>query len=295
MKMKKIYIITVLTVLLSNLCNSQTIPNNGFETWTNTSGYNIPTDWGTMNPYTASTSVYTCTKGTPGITGSTAAYIKLVSKSVTGMGIVPGLAVSGVLNSDKTYDSGFSFNYRPTSLNGSWQYMGSGSDVGSVKIILTRINPTTLATETIGSGLYNLSGMVMSWATFSIPITYTTADTPDHCQIVLSSSGSTPVANSYLYVDNLNFTMPLKVNQFDTNTVEIYPNPSNGNVFIDYSKINTNVQNIEVIDMIGNKVLNDVPNENQLNKLNIDFLSNGVYLLKIKTENEDIIKKIIKQ
>jgi hypothetical protein len=293
--MKKIYLITVLTLLISSLSNSQSIPNNGFETWTNTSGYNIPASWGTMNPYTTSTSIYTCTKGTPGITGSTAAYIKLVSKSVTGMGIVPGMAVSGVLNSDKTYDSGFSFNYRPTSLNGSWQYMGSGSDVGFVKILMTRINPTTLLTETIGSGIYNLSGMVMSWTTFSIPITYTTADTPDHCQIVLSSSGSTPVANSYLYVDNLNFTMPLKVNEFNINNVEIYPNPSKGIISIDYSKVNDKVQNIEVIDMIGNKVINDLPNENQLSKLNIDFLSNGIYLLKIKTENGDITKKIIKQ
>ncbi len=293
--MKKIYLITVLTLLISSLSNSQSIPNNGFETWTNTSGYNIPASWGTMNPYTTSTSIYTCTKGTPGITGSTAAYIKLVSKSVTGMGIVPGMAVSGVLNSDKTYDSGFSFNYRPTSLNGSWQYMGNGSDIGFVKILMTRINPTTLLTETIGSGIYNLSGMVMSWTTFSIPITYTTADTPDHCQIVLSSSGSTPVANSYLYVDNLNFTMPLKVNEFNTNNVEIYPNPSKGIISIDYSKVNDKVQNIEVIDMIGNKVINDLPNENQLSKLNIDFLSNGIYLLKIKTENGDITKKIIKQ
>ena len=293
--MKKIYLITVLTLLISSLSNSQSIPNNGFETWTNTSGYNIPASWGTMNPYTTSTSIYTCTKGTPGITGSTAAYIKLVSKSVTGMGIVPGMAVSGVLNSDKTYDSGFSFNYRPTSLNGSWQYMGSGSDIGFVKILMTRINPTTLLTETIGSGIYNLSGMVMSWTTFSIPITYTTADTPDHCQIVLSSSGSTPVANSYLYVDNLNFTMPLKVNEFNTNNVEIYPNPSKAIISIDYSKVNDKVQNIEVIDMIGNKVINDLPNENQLSKLNIDFLSNGIYLLKIKTENGDITKKIIKQ
>lgn len=282
-------------LLIMTISYSQSIPNNGFETWTNTSGYNIPASWGTMNPYTTSTSIYTCTKGTPGITGSTAAYIKLVSKSVTGMGIVPGMAVSGVLNSDKTYDSGFSFNYRPTSLNGSWQYMGSGSDVGFVKILMTRINPTTLLTETIGSGIYNLSGMVMSWTTFSIPITYTTADTPDHCQIVLSSSGSTPVANSYLYVDNLNFTMPLKVNEFDTNNVDIYPNPSKGIISIDYSKVNDKVQNIEVIDMIGNKVINDLPNENQLSKLNIDFLSNGIYLLKIKTENGDITKKIIKQ
>jgi hypothetical protein len=293
--MKKKYIYTVLLFLIMAMSYSQSIPNNGFETWTNTNGYNIPSNWGTMNPYTTSTSIYTCTKGTPGITGSTVAYIKLVSKSVTGMGIVPGLAVSGVLNSDKTYDSGFSFNNRPTSLNGSWQYMGSGSDIGFVKILFTRINPTTLQTETIGSGTYNLSGMVMSWATFSIPITYTTSDNPDHCQIVLSSSGSTPVANSYLYVDNLNFTMALNVNEFGNKDIEIYPNPSNDIVLIDYSKINEKVKSIEVIDMLGNEVLNESPNENQLSKLNIDFLLNGIYLLKIRTENGDVVKKIIKQ
>jgi hypothetical protein len=173
--------------------------------------------------------------------------------------------------------------------------MGSGSDIGFVKILFTRINPTTLQTETIGSGTYNLSGMVMSWATFSIPITYTTSDNPDHCQIVLSSSGSTPVANSYLYVDNLNFTMALNVNEFGNKDIEIYPNPSNDIVLIDYSKINEKVKSIEVIDMLGNEVLNESPNENQLSKLNIDFLLNGIYLLKIRTENGDVVKKIIKQ
>lgn len=293
--MKNVKITISIIAFIINVSFGQSIPNNGFETWTNTNGYNVPSNWGTMNPYTSSTATYTCTKGTPGITGSTVAYIKLVSKSVTGMGVVPGLAVCGVLNSDKTYDSGFSFNYRPTSLNGSWQYMGSGSDIGYIKVLLTRVNPTTLLTETVGSGTFNLSGMVMSWTAFSIPITYVTPDLPDHCQIILSSSGTTPVANSYLYVDNLNFTLPLKLNEFSFKDISIYPNPSNNSVFIDYTKITNKVESIDVFDLIGKKVISEKPNDNQLNKLDVEFLPNGIYLFKIKTDTGDVIEKFIKE
>ena len=40
--------------------------------------------------------VYTCVKGTPGNPGTS--YLKLVSKTVTGFGVVPGVAVCGTIN-----------------------------------------------------------------------------------------------------------------------------------------------------------------------------------------------------
>ena len=40
--------------------------------------------------------VYTCVKGTPGNPGTS--YLKLVSKTVAGFGVVPGVAVCGTIN-----------------------------------------------------------------------------------------------------------------------------------------------------------------------------------------------------
>lgn len=274
---------------------AQTIPNNGFDTWTNPNGYNIPSNWGTMNPFTSATAVYTATKGTPGVTGSTAAYLKLISKTVTGMGIVPGIAVSGTINSDLTYDSGFSFNLRPTTLNGSFQHMISGSSQGSIKVYLTRINPTTQMKETVGTVNYMLSGMAMSWSTFTLPITYLTSDTPDHCLIVLSASGNTPANGDYLYVDNLTFTTPLGTSEFNKQVITIYPNPSKDFINIDYSSISDKVEAIEIYDILGKKVKSEKPSESLNTAISITTLSNGIYLLKLKTDGTEIVQKFIKE
>src|SRR5437667_42356 len=70
----------------------------------------------------------------------------------------------------------------------------------------TKWNTATSKRDTIAFKNYALPGMVMSWGTFTIPLTYYSYATPDSAIIVLSASGTTPVVNSYLYVDNLAFS-----------------------------------------------------------------------------------------
>ena len=118
---------------------------------------------------TASMSTYTCLKGTPGNVGT--AYIKLVSKNVTGMGIMPGIAVSGELDQNTLQPvSGFPFTSRPQNLTGKWQYMASGSDQGYIACVLTKWNSAMSMRDTVAFSYHPLTGMAMSWANFSIPL-----------------------------------------------------------------------------------------------------------------------------
>ena len=122
--MKKQLFTILLGVLAASTAIAQ-VPNNGFETWTSMGSYENPAQWGTMNNTTAPLGIFTAQKGTPGSVG--ASYLKLTSKTFSST-VVPGIAVSGVLDSMTMMPkSGFAYNQRPASFTGKWQHMIYGS------------------------------------------------------------------------------------------------------------------------------------------------------------------------
>ncbi|MBI1836487.1 MAG: hypothetical protein HYR91_04405 [Flavobacteriia bacterium] len=165
---KKIFSFVIGTLLSTSLFAQ--IPNNGFENWTSMGSYSNPDGWATLNDVTAASSVYTATKGTPGNVG--ASYLKLTSKTV-GPTVVNGIAVSGTINPTTMQPSaGFPYTGQPVSLTGKWQHMIFGSSQGSVSVTLTKWNTTTNQRDIVASGSQTLSGMAMSWASFTINLNY---------------------------------------------------------------------------------------------------------------------------
>ncbi len=295
--MKKIFTL-IAASLFSGVISAQ-IPNSGFETWTTTSGYDIPTGWDQLNSMTSSMSTYTCTKGTPGAVGSS--YIKLVSKTVTGMGVMPGVAVSGVIDmATFTPKSGFASTVRPVSLTGSWQYMAFGSDQGHIAVLLSKWNTAMNMRDTVAFTDYMLPGMAMSWATFTIPLTYHSTAVPDSAIIVLSASGTTPINNSYLYIDNLAFagTVPTAVNSIANNKdlFSISPNPAAETATISFSSSSNHNVKIHISDMSGKLVKSmEQPALNGKNQIQVDLkgLISGMYLVMVNNETGTETQKLI--
>lgn len=289
-------IIALAVAFCSALSINAQIPNAGFEDWTNTDGYNMPTGWGNLNPATTMMSVYTCTMGTPGSPGNS--YLKLVSKTVTGMGVMPGIAVSGTINMNTMQPSGgFACTSRPTALKGKWQYMASGNDQGFIAVYLTKWNTNTNMRDTIGSAMNMLVDMAMSWANFNIPITYNSANTPDSAMIILSASGLTPINGSYLYVDNLSFAVPTTgINTLEeTGSIKLYPNPATEQFQLDISGLKSPAKSIYITDLSG-KVITYLTNASaKVNTVDISNLPIGQYLLTIQTEKGAVTQKISKQ
>lgn len=291
---------TILSIVAGTLITVSSIaqiPNNGFENWTTIGSYQNPTDWDNLNAMTTSMGVYTCTKGTPGQTGS--AFLKLVSKNVSGMGVMPGIATTGTINiSNLSVTGGFPFTSRPQSLTGAWQYMASGSDAGMIAVYLTKWNTSMGMRDTVAMTVQNLSGMVMSWASFTLNLMYMNGSNPDTAQIILSSSGMTPAANSYLYVDNLAFAgnvAGIKDNNSFISNLSVYPNPASDKISIDlYLQKNASVK-IQLLDLSG-KIVKETTEPNVSGKINkmieVNTLAKGVYLIKISTENGNEIRKI---
>jgi hypothetical protein len=266
---------------------TQTIPNGGFENWAMPNGYNVPGSWSTLNDYTSALSVYTCTKGTPGSPGSS--YMKLISKSVAGVGVVPGIAVSGTL-SPSTYApvGGFPFAFHPTFFTGKWQFMGATTnDVGSVSVALTHFDALTGTRDTVAVAGQLLNGMEMSWVNFSMPFTYLNSNTADSCIIFLNASGPNPQATSYLYVDNLAFTIPSSVNELHADAgLSVYPNPVTDVLTVTWRNAPTTPVQLNVFNSLGQFVFNERFSPSSKVLLNTANFPSGVYYLRIQANDE---------
>jgi hypothetical protein len=297
--MKQIF--SFITAIMIGSSAFAQIPNASFETWTSTGGYDVPVGWDQLNAATATTSTYTCFQGTPGNPGST--FLQLTSKTVTGMGVVPGIACSGLLDQTSLANvqprSGFASTVRPASLTGNWQYMAYGADQGHIMVLLSKWNNTTSMRDTVAFTDYRLPWMVMSWASFNIPISYISGAVPDSAMIVLSASGSTPVNSSFLSIDNLAFsgTVPTGVATYaPAATLSIYPNPASVNTSIVYDSPSGGTIDVKIADVRGRIIetfakkthagINNVP-------LDVSAYAKGIYVVKVVADENTCVQKLV--
>ena len=285
-------------LLLSSAAFAQ-IPNASFETWTTHTGYDTPDSWANLDSVTNAASVYTCEKATPGYSGT--AFMKLTSKTVPIVGVVPGVAVCGTLDMTTFMPkSGFAYSSRPGNLSGAWQYMAYGADAGHIAVLLSKWNTSLSRRDTVAFTNYALPGMVMVWGTFSIPLTYFSAATPDSAIIVLSASGATPVANSYLWVDTLAFTgtAPTGITSIATNqaSFSVSPNPSTSTTTILYNSVSENniVISINGIDgrSVTNLSLKTIIGENKF-AIDVSDFGKGIYIIRVADGQNTQVQKLI--
>jgi hypothetical protein len=285
------------TLLFSFTAAIAQIPNAGFETWNNMGSYSNPDKWDNLNAMTSPMSVYTCQQGTPGSPGSS--YLKLTSKTVTGMGVMPGVAVSGVIDMNTFKPkSGFAFTGQPLSLTGNWQYMAGGTDQGYVAVYLTKWNASNQKRDTIAVAIKPLgTGMVMSWTAFTINLGYKSMAVPDSAVIILSASGATPANNSMLYIDNLAFAgTTAGFNELkNTPTISLFPNPADNQVTVGVGNQNNALTKIELFDILGNTIrIMEIKNPASSYPLDLSGLSKGQYLVKMTSVEGVVVKKFLK-
>ena len=72
-----------------------------------------------------------------------------------------------------------------------------------------------------------------------------------------------------------------------TDNIKVYPNPVNNMLFISGNAV---FYKIEVYTLLGQRIMNI----NNVNQIDMSPYENGVYTLKISTENTAVIKRIIK-
>ena len=87
-------------------------------------------------------------------------------------------------------------------------------------------------------------------------------------------------------LDDISVTEPTGINDFDNN-VNVYPNPANNVINVN---ANSNINTVEVFNMMGQQVAAFDANDTNV-QINTTALSNGMYMMKITTENGVINQK----
>jgi hypothetical protein len=286
----KIKLLIVILIALAGIIKAQ-IPNGDFQNWVSMTSYDMPVGWDNLNTLTSSKNVFTCEKGTQG----TNSYIRLISDSVPGIGVAPGIAVCGTLDPlTLKPKSGFPCTQRPTALSGKWQFMAPGDDRGFIAVYFSKWNSATKKREIIGTGVDTLDGMEMAWATFSIPISFSSAAVPDSCIILMSASSSVPLQYSYLFGDDLIFETSSGIikNDASAKSFELFPNPANDLLKLDLKTLK-NIQSIQMINIQGQVVYFNAGNSIS-NGIDVSNLSPGIYFVTIKSESGVSTKKFDK-
>lgn len=298
--MKRLF--TFLSIILICTSAHAQIPNAGFENWTSVGSYVTPTSWDNPNSYTSIASVYTCDSGMDSPPAG-AAYLKLTTQTVL-TAAIPGVAVTGqisVSGTSYTVSGGFPYTVRPASLAGQWQYMGSGSDNARIGVFLWKWNSATSSRDTVALRDTTLTGMAMSWSSFSIPLIYSSGSMPDSAIIVLSSSASatSATAGSYLWIDDLAFSGTVPAGVISVNTIvpktSVFPNPAHGQVTVYYHATSSGNVLLQVCDVTGSEVNSSsrriVAGENNL-VVDVSSLAQGHYFVRI-TNNGQVAEQQI--
>ena len=94
-------------------------------------------------------------------------------------------------------------------------------------------------------------------------------------------------------VDDFVITGTLANESFQLNNVAIYPNPSNGLVTVSYG--NFEPTQIQVYDISGKLILTKENLSASETNLDLSSASQGIYFIKISSENQNTVKRLIKK
>lgn len=103
-------------------------------------------------------------------------------------------------------------------------------------------------------------------------------------------AGNPRVVGSYIDIGAYEYQASIGISQLiSQNNFIIYPNPTNGEFFVDMNP--TNSLTLDIFDFYGKHVFNKSISDHS--KINVTYLKDGVYNLSIKTADRTINKKLV--
>ena len=286
--MKKIYAITLLVFSIM-ICRAQTIPNAGFENWTNFGTYSDPDSWSSQNFITASSSMFTCEQDSPGAVG--ASFMKLTTKLISGSTTV------GFAQSKATFfqqGAGFAYNLTPVNFTGQYQYIPGTGDAGFGFVLFTRWNSGLMTRDTVANAVQVFSAATTGWTVFSAPINYLLSGNPDSATIIFESSGfGTTTVGTMLYLDDLGFSgnITTGINASSPAYFTIAPNPFSSETTLSFSQEQNN-STIYITDVLGKEIRKETFSGKQF-MIEKENMNSGIYFVQITDEKKNIVNRKI--
>ncbi len=97
-----------------------------------------------------------------------------------------------------------------------------------------------------------------------------------------------------IYETTVNITITSLENPNEWDEVSIFPNPTNDFVRIDFGKKLDNESSIELINSLGQTVFSKKINrQTQVEEVNVSNFPNGIYFIKIKNEQSEMVRRIM--
>ncbi|HRO44016.1 MAG TPA: PKD domain-containing protein [Flavipsychrobacter sp.] len=126
---------------------------------------------------------------------------------------------------------------------------------------------------------------------------------PEHMNYITVPSAAISIASGHYNVNGINFKhtpthiIPIATNiaKITGNLFNIYPNPSTGNVTINWSSEATGIANIHVADITGRVVYSTEAKANGVSTINLAHLNTGVYFIKIATDKAQHTERLMIQ
>lgn len=297
--MKKILLTTACLAML-NMLNAQSIFfNRGFETWSNSPGYNEPEYWHSLNVlstfsgagYEESTVVTT-----DAYKGDRAAVL---TSQLNQFQNIPGVLSSGALiNSQGEPDLsnlGIPYTWRPLSFEFYAKYTPQDGDSALAYMMLTKWNTTTQQRDTIGFAILYIPEIIATYTKKTAAFVYQSSQTPDSCSIFISSSfdGFNPSIGSELYVDEfaVNFPVGIADNNINAKIASVYPNPASTQIHFSADKPSFSVS----VYNVQGKLVAQTQTLTQTSTINTSVWPAGIYCATITQHNStQHIKFIVK-
>lgn len=154
--------------------------------------------------------------------------------------------------------------------------------------ITGKLSGSTVFTATSSNG-FNSNPAVTNGFTFINLANYGGTDNSNKVidEYVITTTGTF----EYASLDAMTWAaIPLKVDEFDSNSFKIYPNPVKDNLNLSYSK---EITSIKLFNLTGQKVLEKSIN-NTTAQINVSDLSSGTYFVEVKSLDSYKTYKVIK-
>ena len=283
------------------------IPNGGFEVWENypddmnpNNVYQKPDKWIGSLPKSPLTYSFSIEKNIDSYPIGTGQY-SMIIKNDNPNG-VPGVAMSydvpPKVDLKVIKPPSFPINFRPKFLCLYYKYLPVHVDTMMVGCSFFKNGVS------IGDATYMTSQNVSNWTSLKIPVTFYTTDVPDSATIFLTTSRYVRQDGSKLYVDNLSFdnlitSISLTTKELPSkfNLEQNYPNPFNPVTTIEFSIPQNSFVNLEVFNILGQKITTLVNEEKLPGSYKVKFdcrnLSSGIYFYRISTPKFTSVKKLL--
>jgi hypothetical protein len=329
MKMFTIFLFVLIAMTIKTIAQT-TIPNFGFENWSTYNGFiEVPDNWHVetitfSGPDSNGTHIYDVVSSASQNSDSYAGnYAVALSNKLSFIGYFGDtLSLSGKMftlppdSSLQNLKPAFPVSARHTTLNGYYKFTPVNGDSCQFIVVLYKygyVNPNPQYGNIVGIGSLCKSAS-SSYTPFTVTINYFDSTTiPDSASIALSAykqmdfitmnSGS-PLGNSVLYVDNLNFdthltSVPPSSSELPSkfNLTQNYPNPFNPSTVINYQiPVEGNVT-LKVYDVLGNEIATLVNEQKTEGSYEIQFdarkFTSGVYFYQLQAGSFTETKKLI--